>query len=127
MLIRHIKGIAAALSIAIMILVAGAMDASGQSRRESRRIRQEQNRQTQIRGTQRQVENRINNANYITGYQQGLLAGEYDRRKKKYNQSNVYRGTGSYPTSGDPTAADYIYRQGYLDGYSDGFYGRRRF
>lgn len=126
MSIRHIKRLATGFSIAIIFLLVGIVDANGQSRRQVWRTRQQQTRQTQNRSPQ-QLERRINNANYITGYQQGMLAGEYDRRKKKYNQSNVYRGTGAYPTSGDPTAADYIYRQGYLEGYSDGFYGRRRY
>jgi hypothetical protein len=56
-----------------------------------------------------------------------LLAGEYDRRKRKYNQSNVYRDTGAYPNDGDPTSSDYIYRQGYLQGYNDGYNGIRNY
>ena len=57
----------------------------------------------------------------------GYQAGIYDRRRGKYNQSNVYRDTGSYPNEGDPTSTDYIYRQGYLAGYNDGFNGRRNY
>ena len=55
------------------------------------------------------------------------MAGGYDRRKRKYNQSNVYRNTGAAPYSGDPTNYDYLYRQGYLQGYDDGYYGTRRY
>ncbi|PYT01951.1 MAG: hypothetical protein DMF63_03715 [Acidobacteria bacterium] len=61
------------------------------------------------------------------GYNQGFQAGQYDRRKRKYNQSNVYRDTGAYPNDGDPTSSDYIYRQGYLQGYNDGYNGTRNY
>jgi hypothetical protein len=74
-------------------------------------------------GTPRQAMN----ATLRQGYSQGLMAGQFDARKKKYNQSNVYRNTGSRPNSGDPSGADYLYRQGYLEGYEDGYYGRRRY
>ena len=119
-------------AIGMTFLVVGSSDVNAQSRRdierERQRIEREQRRNRQVRGSSNRVtEGRVNNANYITGYQQGVLAGEFDRRKNKYNQSNVYRGSGSYPNSGDPTQADYIYRQGYLEGYNDGFYGRRRY
>lgn len=127
-----IRKIGVGFAIGIVFLIAGSSDVSAQSRRdrerERQRIEREQRRQqTQVRGNERVTERRVNNANYITGYQQGVIAGEFDRRKKKYNQSNVYRGTGSYPNSGDPTQADYVYRQGYLEGYNDGFYGRRKY
>lgn len=55
-----------------------------------------------------------------SGYQQGVLAGQYDRRKGRYNQSNVYRDN---VWNGDPTGWDYYYRQGYLQGYQAGYNG----
>ncbi len=67
------------------------------------------------------------NASLRQGYEQGMIAGQFDSRKKKYNNSNVYRDTGRSPNSGDPSAADYYHRQGYLEGYEDGYYGRRRY
>jgi hypothetical protein len=67
------------------------------------------------------------NATVLQGYQQGLMAGQNDGAKRKYNRSNVYRNTGSAPNLGDPTSWDYLYRQGYLEGYEDGYYGRRRY
>lgn len=131
MSLRNIRKITVGFAIGLTVLIVGSGDVNAQSRRDTERERQrierEQRRQRQARGTERETVRRVNNANYITGYQQGVLAGEFDRRKNKYNQSNVYRGTGSYPTSGDPTEQDYVYRQGYLEGYNDGFYGRRRY
>ena len=125
----------------IVMLLAASADVSGQSRREIERERQRidreneryQRAQQRRYRTQRRPEaqrasvQRIANANYITGYEQGLMAGQFDRRKGKYNQSNVYRDTGSYPNQGDPTSNDYIYRQGYLQGYNDGFNGVRSY
>jgi hypothetical protein len=122
----------------LAVLVATGSEVSAQSRREIERERQrierenaryerEQRRTRTSRGVSARTEQRVNNANYNNGYQQGLLAGEYDRRKRKYNQSNVYRGTGSYPNDGDPTSSDYIYRQGYLQGYNDGYNGVRNY
>ena len=67
------------------------------------------------------------NSVMFSGYQQGFLAGQADRRKGKYNRSNVYRGTGFYPNQDDPTSADYLYRQGYLQGYEDGYHGAVRY
>lgn len=125
------RKLAVGFAIGMTFLIVGSSDVNAQSRRdierERQRIEREQRRNRQVRGSDRVTERRVNNANYITGYQQGVLAGEFDRRKNKYNQSNVYRGTGSYPNSGDPTQADYVYRQGYLEGYNDGFYGRRKY
>jgi hypothetical protein len=105
-------------------------EADAQSRRQIERERQRIEREQRRYERQRQgrmgraTERQINNSTFNTGYQQGLLAGQYDRRKRKYNQSNVYRGTGSAPNSGDPSNMDYIYRQAYLQGYEDGFHGR---
>jgi hypothetical protein len=65
--------------------------------------------------------------NLSAGYQQGFMAGQNDRRRGKFNESNVYRGTGSAPYHGDPTSEDYKYRQGYLQGYNDGYYGRNNY
>ena len=119
---------------AMTILFVGSSDVSAQSRREIERERQrvERERERYRRanrnsGVTRRMENRINNANFTNGYNYGLMAGQYDRRKGRYNQSNVYRDTGSYPNDGDPTSSDYIYRQGYLEGYNDGFNGRRNY
>ena len=119
----------------LVVFVAGISDVNAQSRRdierERQRIEREERRLEKQRGRNRQsgvgrvTERRVDNANYNTGYQQGFLAGQFDGRKRKYNQSNVYRGTGTAPNDGDPTSSDYIYRQGYLRGYEDGFHGRR--
>src|SRR5687767_14734224 len=106
--------------IGLTILVAGSAEANAQSRREIERERQrierDQRRINQRRSNQGTVYSRreIANAYFGQGYQQGFQAGQFDRRKRKYNQSNVYRDTGSYPNSGDPSSSDYIYRQGYL-------------
>jgi hypothetical protein len=119
-----------------------ADEANGQSRRQIERERQRTERQRQ-RELERYQNGRYTNDRYDTGrsrsrsaglnnaiamgYQQGLIAGEYDRRKRKFNQSNVYRNTGASPYSGDPTEYDYLYRQGYLQGYEDGYSGRRHY
>jgi hypothetical protein len=130
--IRFKKSAVVAVAALVLLLV-GSGEANAQSRREIERERQrierEQRRYERQRGTRvsRATENRIHNSAYSTGYEQGLLAGEYDRRRGKYNQSNVYRGTGSAPNGGDPSSTDYVYRQGYLQGYSDGFSGRRNY
>lgn len=133
----NIKKIAVGLMLGLIIAIVGSSEANAQSRREIERERQrierEQRRVDRQRRSNRSYDNqnynrvisRANNAHYDHGYSQGLLAGQYDRRKGKYNQSNVYRNTGSYPNSGDPSSTDYIYRQGYLQGYNDGFYGGR--
>lgn len=131
MSLTFIKRIGVGLAIVFTLLIVGSSDVSAQSRRdrerERQRVEREQRRQRQDRGVTSETVRRVNNSNYIMGYQQGVLAGEFDRRKNKYNQSNVYRGTGPYRNSGDPTEQDYVYRQGYLEGYNDGFYGRRRY
>lgn len=141
MALFDIKKITLTAAFGLAILVAGTADANAQSRqdiererqrieRENARYQREQRRYRNNRntsGVSRRTEQRVANANYSNGYQQGLLAGQYDRRKNKYNQSNVYRDTGSYPNQGDPTSSDYIYRQGYLQGYNDGFNGTRNY
>jgi hypothetical protein len=120
-------------AIGLMMFVVGSGEASAQNRREIERERQrierEQRRNNQRRNNRGTVYTRreVSNAYFVSGYQQGLQAGEFDRRKRKYNQSNVYRNTGSAPNSGDPSSGDYIYRQGYLEGYNDGFNGRRNY
>jgi len=130
------KNIAIMAAMGLMLLVVGSSDVNAQTRREIERERQRIEREQRRISRQRQQQNdrgyrvterRVDNANYNHGYQQGLLAGQYDRRRGKYNQSNVYRGTGAYPNGGDPTSSDYIYRQGYLQGYNDGFYGGRNY
>lgn len=134
------KGILTA-AFGLAILLVANVDANAQSRRDIERERQRierenaryQRDQRLYRNNRndsrvsRRTEQRVANANFSHGYQQGLLAGEYDRRKRKYNQSNVYRDTGSYPNEGDPTSSDYIYRQGYLQGYNDGYNGIRNY
>jgi hypothetical protein len=141
MALFNIKKIAIAATFGLAVLIAGSSEVSAQSRREIERERQrierenaryrnDQRRNRNPRnasGVSRRTEQRVANANYTNGYQQGLLAGEYDRRKRKYNQSNVYRDTGAYPNDGDPTSSDYIYRQGYLQGYNDGYNGIRNY
>jgi hypothetical protein len=125
MSLTFIKGIGAGLAIVFMLLIVGSSEVSAQSRRNSERERQRAEREQ--RRNDRVTERRVTNSNYITGYQTGVLAGEFDRRKNKYNQSNVYRGSGPYRSAGDPTGQDYVYRQGYLEGYNDGFSGRRKY
>ena len=117
------------------------VDANAQSRREIERERQrierenaryERERARRYRGSRnvaatRRSEQRIANSSYATGYENGLMAGEYDRRKGKFNQSNVYRDTSAYPSDGDPSSSDYVYRQGFLQGYHDGYNGIRNY
>ena len=138
MALFNIKKIAIAATFGLAVLFAASSDVSAQSRREIERERQrierenaryrnDQRRNRNETGVSRRTERRVANANYANGYQQGVLAGEYDRRKRKYNQSNVYRDSGAYPNDGDPTSSDYIYRQGYLQGYNDGYNGIRNY
>ena len=141
MSLLDIKKIVIGGAIGLMLFFVGSSDVNGQTRRQIERERQriarenarlEQERQRSYRNDRQprvspRLERRINNANFTNGYNYGFMAGEYDRRKRKYNQSNVYRNTGSYPNDGDPTSSDYIYRQGYLEGYEDGFNGRRNY
>ncbi len=122
-----------------------AGDASAQRRRDIERDRERYERQQREYEQQNRRQNRNRNrrqadndtyfpgtrggmsANTRQGYEQGLIAGQYDARKRKYNNSNVYRNTGSAPNNGDPTSADYLYRQAYLQGYNDGYNGRRNY
>ncbi len=129
MTLFDLKKVVLAGGFGLVVLAGISTNANAQSRREVERERQRIERENARyeRDRQRQSQVDRNNANYSHGYQQGLLAGEYDGRKKKYNQSNVYRDTGSYPNAGDPTSSDYIYRQGYLKGYNDGYNGRRNY
>jgi hypothetical protein len=137
----NLKRTAFAAVFGLAVLMAASSDVNAQSRREIERERQRierenaryRNDQRRYRnnrndsGVSRRTEQRVANDNYTNGYQQGLIAGEYDRRKRKYNQSNVYRYTGEYPNDGDPSSSDYIYRQGYLQGYNDGYNGIRNY
>jgi hypothetical protein len=122
------------------VIILGSSDVNGQTRRqiererqriekEQRKIAKENARSQRNRRNDRQLydRGRVPDRSVYAGYQNSLLAGEFDRRKGKFNQSNVYRNTGVYPAQGDPTSSDYLYRQGYLEGYEDGFYGRRRY
>lgn len=140
-----LKNIAIFSSIALIMLVGLAGDASAQSRRDIERDRERYERQQREYERQNRRQNRNRNrrqaeddtyfpgtrggmsANTRQGYEQGLIAGQNDARKRKYNRSNVYRNTGSYPNNGDPTSADYVYRQAYLRGYEDGYNGRRQY
>jgi len=142
MALFDIKKFAIAAGVFVVILMAGHSEARAQSQRDIERERQrierensryQRDRQRRYRNNRndavvsRRTEQRINNSNYSTGYKQGFLAGEYDRRSGKYNRSNVYRDTGAYPNDGDPSSSDYIYRQGYLEGYDAGFHGTRNY
>lgn len=145
----NIKNIAVGAVFGFAVLVTGTVDVDAQTRRDRERERQrierlqerERQRQRNVR-TNRNRRDRIiydNRGNGVivqgqptyaapsTGYQYGYQAGVNDRRSGKYNRSNVYRNTGSRPNAGDPTSADYRYRQAYLEGYNDGFNGRRRY
>ena len=133
-----IKKVGLGIIAGIVLMLAANSDVNAQSRRELERERQRIERENaQYQQTQRsyrnnnrstrQSEQQLSNTNYSMGYQNGLMAGQFDRRKRKYNQSNVYRDTGSYPNGGDPTSTDYVYRQAYLQGYNDGFNGRRNY
>ena len=107
-------------------VVAGRREIERERQRES--ARWERNRQRQVRQSNQTMSRReFANAYFAGGYQQGYLAGTSDGQRRKYNRSNVYRNTGSYPNLGDPTSSDYIYRQGYLAGYEDGYHGRRNY
>ncbi len=133
MALFNIRNTVVGLAIGLTIMIAGSSEASAQSRRQIERERQRMENEQRRVNSQRQdgrynrIMTRANNAHFDQGYQQGIIAGQYDRRKKKYNQSNVYRDTGSAPNGGDPTSTDYIYRQGYLQGYNDGYYGGGRY
>lgn len=130
-----------AVAIGLMVVIVGSENASAQSRRDTERERQRIERENNARyerDRQRQYQRdrsndyrgtsqRITNINFANGYQYGYQAGANDRRKGKYNRSNVYRNTPSAPYQGDPSSVDYIYRQGYLAGYEDGFYGRQNY
>ena len=115
----NLKKTMIATAIGLTIMIVGSSDANAQSRRQYER----NNRATY----DRRSEQRIVNVNFAHGYQYGYAAGISDRRRGKYNRSNVYRDTPVTPFQGDPTNIDYIYRQGYLAGYNDGFYGRRNY
>ena len=124
--------ILSAIGLTILFGAASTTNAQTRMRRQIELERQTQI-QEQVRIDRQRRRNRsprvtvpqVVDMNYSAGYEQGFLAGQYDRRKRKYNQSNVYRGTGSAPNSGDPTSSDYLYRQGYLQGYNDGYYVRK--
>jgi len=126
----------------MVVMLAASSDVSAQSRREIERERQrierenaryERDRQRGNRNYRndnratRRSEQSTAHPSYSMGYDQGFQAGQFDRRKGKYNRSNVYRDTGAYPNAGDPTSTDYIYRQGYLQGYNEGFNGIRNY
>lgn len=146
------KSLAISAALGFAILFAAASDVNAQSRRDIERERQKIERQQQKIASQNakhERQERIRrqrsrdysndgqynegltrrsvNATLYQGYQQGLIAGQSDRRAGKYGRFNVYRNTGSAPNNGDPSSTDYLYRQGYLQGYEDGFHGRSRY
>ncbi|MBA2334294.1 MAG: hypothetical protein ACR2M8_12390 [Pyrinomonadaceae bacterium] len=110
---------------------------------EAQRIREAQLRQRNNRGQDGVVvlnnrgNNRVNERAYGTseavraavkaGYQQGFNAGQRDRSRNKYNQSNVYRGTSPNPNPDDINQYEYNYRLGFLEGYEEGYRGRRQY
>src|SRR5690606_37074192 len=124
----NFKKVAVGIFAGIVLMLTANMDVRAQSRRELERERQRierenaryrQSRQQVYRNdnrSTRQSDQRVGGAAYRSGYDNGFMAGQFDRRRGKYNQSNVYRDTGAYPNSGDPTSTDYVYRQGYLQG-----------
>lgn len=137
-------GVTAALGLAFLIV--GASSTNAQYRRENDRDRYERQQRQYERNQRRDDRDwsrdqrrrtrddrydnnyrRNLNGAFDQGYQQGMIAGQSDRRKGKYGRSNVYRNSGSYPNAGDPSSIDYLQRQGYLQGYDDGYYGRRRY
>jgi len=128
-----IKKVIVGASIGLSIVLFASSDVQAQSRsereRELRRIQEnarlDRQRTTRMTRQQSLTRRQHDNAYFQGGYEQGYLAGVSDARRQKYNRSNVYRGTGSAPNLGDPTSGDYIYRQGYLAGYEDGYHGRR--
>lgn len=133
MSLSDIKKIFIGLSIALSIVLIGSSETQAQSRRERQRelrrieenARLDRQRTTRMTRQESSARRDVANAYFQGGYEQGFLAGVNDARRRKYNRSNVYRGTGSAPNLGDPTSSDYIYRQGYLAGYEDGYNGRR--
>ncbi|MEP6704355.1 MAG: hypothetical protein ABJB34_06080 [Acidobacteriota bacterium] len=142
MALFDVKKLILSAGVALVMLLAADANANAQSSRQIERERQriepdnaryQRERQERYRsdqnssGVTRRTEQRVNNASYSNGYEQGLVAGEFDGRKRKYNRSNVYRDSGAYPDQGDPTSSDYIYRQGYLHGYNDGYNSIRNY
>jgi hypothetical protein len=136
----NIKKITFGIFVGMIVMLAANSDVSAQSRREVERERQQIERENaryeRQRGNRnyrngnqatRQYQQRGANPSYTMGYDQGFQAGQFDRRSGKYNRSNVYRDTGASPNQGDPSSTDYIYRQGYLQGYNEGFNGIRNY
>ena len=133
----HIRNIAVALVIGVSALLFSAVDTNAQSRREierererqsSRYYRQQQRRDNDFQSRNQGMTRRDVNILLLQGYENGLQAGRYDRGRGKFNASNVYRGSGSGPNPAvDTSSADYLYRKGYLEGYEDGYSGRKRY
>jgi hypothetical protein len=141
MRIFGIKKILTAAVLGLGLVAFGSVDANAQSRRdrELQRIQREQQRiqrEYQRAARQRARDRRndvymggrgVSSNAFRMGYDFGFQAGANDGRRGKYNQSNVYRSTPAW-SGGDPSSADYLYRQGYLQGYEDGFRnGRGRY
>ena len=118
----------------LIVLVAGSVETSAQSRRDIQRERQRQQERydrqrynDRYRERNTRLPNRTVNTLLLQGYENGLRAGRMDRSRGKFNASNVYRNTPSRPYNGDSSSADYLYRQGYLEGYEDGYRGRIKY
>lgn len=118
----------------LVIVFVGTVDVNAQSRREIERERQRQIQQYERQrrsdvyiDRSERLPNRTVNTLLLQGYENGLRAGRMDRSRRKFNASNVYRNTPARPYNGDSSSADYLYRQGYLEGYEDGYYGRLRY
>ena len=100
-------------------------DSRDRYRTQSRNDRQRADRDSRERN--QGLSRRDVNVILLQGYENGLQAGRNDRSRGKFNASNVYRNTPLRPYGGDTSSADYLYRQGYLEGYEDGYNGRFRY
>ncbi len=123
-----------AIAIGFGIVFFSSTNVDAQSRREIERERQRQiqryerqRRNDVFTNRSSRLPNRTVNTLLLQGYENGLRAGRMDRSRGKFNASNVYRNTPSRPYNGDSSSADYFYRQGYLEGYEDGYRGRIRY
>src|SRR5688572_26148222 len=101
--LNDLKKVVVGALLGMAFLLVANSDVNGQSRREIERERQrierenaryqreQQRRNRNYRNgsaVTRRSEQRVANANFSNGYQYGFMAGEYDRRRGKYNQSN---------------------------------------
>jgi hypothetical protein len=131
---KRISILLATIEFGLGVLLSGSYHASAQNSRydsrdryrtQSRTDRQRADRDSHARN--QELSRRDVNVILLQGYENGLQAGRNDWSRRKFNASNVYRNTPSRPYSGDTSSADYLYRQGYLEGYEDGYNGRLRY